>query len=318
MQENQIAPLSAAPDFPPTSKKGKNAAIVYLASLGSAHSRRAMQHDLEVIAEIAAPGVPFDALPWGALRYEHTQAIRARLAERYDVASTNHMLSAMRQVLKNAWRLGQMSAEEYMRAADIQNVKGSKPEQATGRAVTDGELRAIVAVCKDGTVSGARDAAIFALAYSGGLRRAELTALDFEHIDAETGVLKVHGKGNKQRTVHIHNGALKALQDWLSVRGSEPGALFLPTRKGGTLLSGRLNTQAIYDIMRHRAKQAGVKEFSPHDLRRTFAGEMLDAGVDIATVQKMMGHANVSTTAGYDRRGERAKADAAKKLHYPY
>lgn len=318
MQDNQIVPQSPTPKVMHASQKNKNAAIVYLASLGSAHSRRAMQHDLEVISEIAAPGVPFDAVPWGSLRYEHTQAIRARLTERYDATTTNHMLTALRQVLKSAWRLGQMSAEEYMRAADIQNVRGSKPEQAAGRAVTDGELRAIVAVCKDGTATGARDAAIFALAYSGGLRRAELTALDMEHIDAQTGIMKVHGKGNKQRTVHIHNGALRALQDWLAVRGDAPGALFLPVRKGGKIQSGRMSDQSIYDIMRHRAEQAGVKSFSPHDLRRTFAGEMLDAGVDIATVQKMMGHANVSTTAGYDRRGERAKADAARKLHYPY
>lgn len=302
----------------PVTQTGKNAALVYLASLGSPHSRRAMRHDLEVIAEIAAPGIPFDSIPWGELRFEHTQAIRAQIADKYDAATANHMLTALRQVLKNAWRLGQMSAEEYMRAADLDAIKGNKPEQATGRAVEAGEMSAIVRTCKDGTPAGARDAAIFALAYSGGLRRAELTALDVEHVDAETGVLRVHGKGNKKRTVHIHNGALRALQDWLAVRGDAPGALFLPTRKGGYILEGRMSTQAIYNIMRQRAAKADVKAFSPHDMRRTFAGDMLDAGVDIATVQKMMGHANVSTTAGYDRRGERAKADAAKKLHFPY
>jgi len=306
-----VAPSDVAP-------VGKSAARVYLASLGSAHSRRAMQHDLEVIAEIAAPGVPFDAIPWGALRFEHTQAIRAQVAARYDAATANHMLTALRQVLKNAWRLGYMSADDYMKAADLDAIKGSKPDQAAGRGVEAGEITAIVKACKDGTPTGARDAAIFALAYSGGLRRAELVGLDMAHVDAETGKLDVHGKGNKKRTVYIHNGALRALCDWLAVRGDASGAVFLPTRKGGHILEGSMSTQAIYNMMRQRAAKAGVKAFSPHDLRRTFAGDMLDAGVDIATVQKMMGHANTSTTAGYDRRGERAKVDAAKKLHFPY
>ncbi len=312
-----IVPAASSIAMAEAQPPSRNPARVYLASLAPG-SQRTLAQALDVIANMAAPGATLDTLPWARLRYEHTQAIRARLAERYDATTANKALSALRQTLKSAWRLGQMDADTYMAAADVANVKGDKPAQAAGRALTHGELMALVSVCTAETPAGARDAAMLALAYAGGLRRAELAALSLEDVDTGSGVLTVRGKRNKMRTVPVHNGALAALQAWLEVRGDAPGALFWPVRKGGHLHPGRLTTQAIYGAFQTRAAAAGVPAFSPHDLRRTFAGDMLDAGVDIATVQRMMGHANVSTTAGYDRRGERAKQEAAKRLHFPY
>jgi site-specific recombinase XerD len=79
-----------------------------------------------------------------------------------------------------------------------------------------------------------------------------------------------------------------------------------------------MTDQAIYARIRWCAKKAGVKCLTPHDMRRSFVSDMLDAGVDISTVAAMAGHSSVATTQRYDRRGDEAKKKAAKALHLPY
>lgn len=143
--------------------------------------------------------------------------------------------------------------------------------------------------------------------------------MDFADYDAENGKLVILGKRSKQRTAYMVEGAIAALNDWLVVRGKDAGPLFLSVNKGGKAVYGRrLTPQAIYHLLTSRRKRAGVKFFTPHDLRRTFVSNLLDAGVDIATAAKMAGHSNIQTTARYDRRPEEAKQRAAKLLHVPY
>ena len=126
------------------------------------------------------------------------------------------------------------------------------------------------------------------------------------------------GKGNKERITYVQGMGCTAVEVWIGVRGSEPGPLFVPIHRSGRIQPRALREQSVYDMLQRRAVEAGIPPFSPHDLRRTFAGDLLDAGADISTVQKLMGHASVNTTQGYDRRGEATKRRAAGLLHIPY
>lgn len=295
----------------------ENPAAVYLAHLRPG-GRRTMRQALDVIAALLTNGQA-DALscPWAALRFQHTAAVRAALAEAYSPATANKMLSALRGTLKTAWRLRQMTAEDYRRAADIETIKGRT--LPAGRELEPPELASLLRACgADPTPAGRRDAAVVSLLYSAGLRREEAATLDLADYDPATGKLRVRGKGTKERTVYVLGGAVAALDAWLARRGESPGALFWPITKTGKLLPRRLSSQAVYDVLRRRGKQAGLAAFSPHDLRRTFVSDLLDAGADIATVAHLAGHANVQTTARYDRRPEAAKRQAAALLQVPY
>jgi site-specific recombinase XerD len=258
------------------------------------------------------------SLPWAALRYQHTAAIRAALLDGYKPNTANRMLAALRGVLKQAWLLGLVSADDYQRAIQLAPITGET--LPAGRELSPGEIGALMIDCiNDPTPGGARDAAIIGLMYAAGLRREEVINIDLADYDQQTGRLVVRGKRSKERAAYLVNGAADALADWLTLRGQEPGPLFMAINKGGRLLAGRRMTpQAVYHILAARAERAGVADFSPHDLRRTFVSDLLEAGADIATVAKMAGHSNIQTTARYDRRPEQAKQAAAKLLHIPY
>ena len=183
-----------------------------------------------------------------------------------------------------------------------------------------GEVQALFHVCaQDESVKGSRDAALIAVLYSAGLRRSEVMGMDLADWSEQDNCLIVRsGKGDKDRTNYLDDGAVAALTDWLKWRGDAPGALFYPTRRGGKIEARPMTDQAVLDILRQRGGEANLASFSPHDFRRTFASNMIDAGVDIVTVQNLMGHASPVTTAHYDRRGEETKRRAANLLHTPY
>jgi integrase/recombinase XerD len=240
------------------------------------------------------------------------------LIERYKPSTANKTLAALRGVLKEAWRLGYMTAEDFHRAADVPTIKAQTLPR--GRALSSGEIAALLKMCAhDGSPAGARDAALVPLLYGAGLRRSEAVSVDLSDYNPETGELAICGaKGRKDRLAYATNGSADALGDWMEVRGGDNGPLFCRVNKSGRITICRLTDQAVLHILRKRGAEAGVSSFSPHDLRRSFVSDLLDAGADISTAQQLAGHSNVQTTARYDQRGETTKRKAAQLLHVPY
>lgn len=144
-----------------------------------------------------------------------------------------------------------------------------------------------------------RDRAILEVLYGAGVRISELTGMDLDDVDRVDGLVRVRGKGDKQRIVPYGAAAGEALDAWL-VRGrrslplDDAAALFVNLR------GGRLTRQGVWKIVRGHAESAGLgSKVSPHTLRHSFATHLLDGGADVRTVQELLGHASVTTTQIY-------------------
>ncbi len=292
-------------------------AAVYLSQLAP-KSRRTMRQALNAISSMLTNGT-CDAmtLDWSKLRYQHTAALNAVFRDKYAPATANRMLSALRRVLKEARRLKLMDADDYDSAVDLKGIKST--QLLRGRALIEAEISALLSVCiDDPTPKGVRDAAMISILMAG-LRRSEVVNLDVSDFDPKTGGLTIlRGKGMKDRMTYLLQGASAAIEDWLALRGDEPGPLLYPVDKAGQITIRRLSDQAVMFVLQKRALQSGVAAFSPHDLRRTFITDLLKTGADVITVSRLAGHADPSTTAKYDMRGEEVKRMAVAKLRVPY
>jgi hypothetical protein len=174
---------------------------VYVVGLAPG-SRRTQTAALRIIAQLVGAEATEMTLPWWRLDFAHTSAIRSKLAERFAPATGNRMLAALRGVLRAAFKLGLMSADQMTRACSIDPVRGSRVQK--GRALSQGELRALFTACDPKTAGGARNAALLGLLYGGGLRRAEVVALDLADFDGDSGAITVKGSGLAQeRNEHV-------------------------------------------------------------------------------------------------------------------
>lgn len=216
--------------------------------------------------------------------------------------------SSVARILSAVRGLHKFTAAESGLPDVVAEVPLSPGRRDLPKALTVDQVVRLIEACPDGDGAGAvqlRDRALVELLYSTGARISEVTDLDLDDVDRNSGTLRVRGKGNKERILPVGGPALSALQAYLvrarpdlarrSRTGSAASALFLTAR------GGRLTRQSGYKTISTAAERAGVGEVSPHSLRHSFATHLLTGGADVRVVQELLGHSSVSTTQIYTK-----------------
>jgi integrase/recombinase XerD len=178
------------------------------------------------------------------------------------------------------------------------------------------EINKIIEAPDASRPTGLRDRAMVELLYAAGLRVSELCRLGVGDIELDLGVLRVNGKGNKQRMAPAGKSAVKAVEAYLSgsraklLKGRASRYLFVTAR------GGPMTRQAFWKLLRGHARKAGIfRDLTPHVLRHSFATHLLEGGADLRSVQIMLGHADISTTQIYTHVMRSRLRDAVEKHH---
>lgn len=205
-----------------------------------------------------------------------------------------------------------LESEGYIKKTPLAKIKSAKLGKHLPKVLTENEINSFFeALYKSKDQYNIRDRAIFELFYATGMRISELTGLDLEDLDFEKMMLKVSGKGNKERMVLINASTVKALNDYLKERPKVNfRALFISKK------NTRLTPRMIEYIFLKYLKRAGInKSASPHTIRHSFATHMLERGSDLVTIKELLGHENLSTTQIYTNISMQHIKETYKKSH---
>ncbi len=233
------------------------------------------------------------------------------LAERveggYSARSNARLLSTLRHFYRIAQRLGTVVQDPTLL------LDSPKLPRPLPKALAEGEVEALIAAPDVDTLLGLRDRAMFELIYATGLRVSELVGLRADQINLRQGVLRVTGKGGKDRLVPIGEEAEHWLQRYLAearpalAQGREVAPVFLTNRRAG------MTRQMFWTTVKRHARTAGIDatRISPHVLRHCFATHLLNHGADLRALQMLLGHSSLSTTQIYTH----VAREGLKRLH---
>ncbi|MDR1014242.1 MAG: tyrosine recombinase [Coriobacteriales bacterium] len=247
--------------------------------------------------------------------FEH-KAARRYLAEmdraRYSRATINRRLSALRTFF--AW----LVEVAYLADDPLSVVSGPKPARRLPVTLTAQDVGRLLSVSDVTTPLGLRNQALIELLYASGARISEVAGLSMGSVDFTQMQVTVFGKGSKQRIVPLHKLALRTLHEYLVFArpqllcdvGRLTDALFLTAR------GNPVSADAIRKMFKQALREAGLdSSLSPHDLRHSFATDLLDNGADLRSVQEMLGHASLSTTQVYTHVSVERLKDAHARAH---
>lgn len=221
------------------------------------------------------------------LNHLYTQRLSSRSIARH--------LSAIRSLFHF------LVAEEQVAADPTEHLSSPRQWSTIPKFLNREQIEKLIAAPDCAKPTGLRDRAMLELLYATGIRVTELIELRLSNVDMSLGVIRVTGKGNKQRIVPVHATALEAVAQYTAagrpklLAGSQASPHLFVTARGGAM-----TRQAFWASIKLNGKKAGIfHNLSPHVLRHTFATHLLEGGADLRSVQAMLGHADLSTTEIY-------------------
>ena len=277
----------------------------------SRNTLQAYRRDLSLFAAwLQAQGVAVDAV-----QEHHLQAYFAHRHAQTRATTANRRLSVFKRYYRWALRERRIAADPTLR------LQAARQPMRVPKTLSEADVERLLAAPDTATPLGVRDRTMLELMYASGLRVSELVGLRVLNISLQVHVLRVFGKGSKERLVPFGEEAANWLQRYLAeVRPELLGprssvALFVTT--GGRTPGGAMSRVMFWGLVKRYALQAGIRPApSPHVLRHAFATHLLNHGADLRAVQMLLGHADISTTTIYTHVArERLKALHAR--HHP-
>jgi len=244
----------------------------------------------------------------------NTRLVRAYVAwlseQGYAKPTIARRLASLRSWFRFLCRQGTLTANP------CDGVRGPRQDKKLPHFMTAEEVQRLLRTPAGDDPLVLRDRAILETLYSAGLRVAELVGANLDDMDLEEGLVTIRGKGKRERLAMLGAPAVKAIRQWLAVRGglapavARQPAVFL-NRRGG-----RLTTRSVGRLLEHYLAVAGLDpRTSPHTLRHSFATHLLDAGADIRGVQELLGHRSLTTTQVYTHITTQRLQDSYQKAH---
>ena len=266
----------------------------------SKHTLRNYHLDLEAFWAFVGKEVPATSVEKHHIRAYLADLTFKGLAKR----TILRRLSSLRSYFKYLTREG------LIKANPLDSIESPKADKPIPTSISYDCVERLFAQPDTESFLGLRDRCIMELFYSSGLRVSELTALSLSDFDRRNRLLRVLGKGKKERIIPITNTATQWLETYLGHPDHNGKAIFENSR------GGRLTTRSIDRLFKKYLRMSGLAEqVTPHTIRHTIATHWLENGMDLKTIQGLLGHSSLSTTTIYTKVSNRLKRDVYQKSH---